>query len=1440
MISLFEMKRLLHPADEAEPVDDFRILDSWAEYEDNPKKSPDEQSMSYLCYYIETMNPKTGERVRFYKAICLLRVIRIPEGAKESTTFMNMQGEVLSAAYENDYNLITVICNMREPALGLLFLYGTQATHATSIETAKEKAREAFLGYYTALIGAFRVIEMRRITAEEAEWLRTKMYNMDYMTVVRGIPKATQAGEDAGNKGLGGHNLNPGSEGTLEKIIAGMSDFEYVIEIISSPVPTDTLLGWKNKSQEEMTKWNSQLQGTKAISANISLPIMYMANASQSQGWSKGFTDSSTSSTSTGETFTTGESQSVGQSLSQTLGRTVGHTQGTSISNSLSQGVTNTSGITTGETLGQTYGMTHGYTNGTSQGVSVNNGQSLNVGSSTNQGASYTEGMSQNQSVSQNASLSQGTNVSTSHGITEGSSYNVSQGQNVSSSHSLGHSQNLGWTESQNSSLNNGYSHNVSQTDGLSKNLTDSYSDGISKSAGLSKTVSANAGYNEGETWGTNVGFNLGVSGGISSSNTASSSFGLNAGASSSSNLGSNFSHSMGGSSGSTTSVGNTYGETGSMGYGQSVGSSGSYGVNESYSTSEGQSLSQGWGTSASQSLTSSTGQSVSLSNSLGSTTGNGASQSLGQTISSGNTLSAGQTASTGQSYGISSSESLSSSQSNSYSQSLSQSRSVSESQTVGKTFGQSLSESSSESASTGYGQTTTQSQSVSNGNSYSTSNGTSKGTNTGSSGTSTLGTSSSMGISAGIGYNKSYQWLDQGVKDLLELLEYQNERLKKSLRGQGAFYTYAYVACGTKDGLSAVKAVAKSTWQNNESMVQPVQVLDLTETEQKHLLYHFAAFSGDITRTNENGVDEAKYRTVLLPEEYAAYTHVPRIGEGGVYTTVQDIPKFAAPSMMKGEIYMGTILNTTRYSFENGYRTPYDYKVDESMLMHGYFTGASRSGKTVAAMRFVAELTRVKRKKTGKPLRVVVMDPKQDWRGLARFVESERFNFYSMGKIQLGLSPMHLNIWKVPLHVSPQIWIDGIIDIYCRAYGLLERGKQMIADVVYELYSNVDGKGTNLFHCQDDEEIHRLSGMVDFKRIYRRFEEKQADLAGNRSGNDTKDAYARLLERLSCFSREFSIESRLYGGSSYYVDTTTEVEDPKTHEKTMVPTKEFHVGTGATAIDCISKEEVKWMGVDDLIGGCDVTVMESKGLENTFKNFIFGAITSGFYKFAMAHDGGFLAEDQYETVLVIEEANEVLTGNDTAGGQGGQSASLSGQSEFEQILDQSAGYGLFIIAITQKIADMPSSVIANSGLVFAGKLKRPDDINVVVRAVGREERMDDRDLVKWFPRAGIGQFVCQASRAFNFKDAEPVLVQIAPLDLVPLSNAELSYTVLESNLAKGFKSEVYRKVQKYKKIKLHTFDKLYRKVREEWEGNSEDEITNRIIEILKDNPFYD
>lgn len=126
-------------------------------------------------------------------------------------------------------------------------------------------------------------------------------------------------------------------------------------------------------------------------------------------------------------------------------------------------------------------------------------------------------------------------------------------------------------------------------------------------------------------------------------------------------------------------------------------------------------------------------------------------------------------------------------------------------------------------------------------------------------------------------------------------------------------------------------------------------------------------------------------------------------------------------------------------------------------------------------------------------------------------------------------------------------------------------------------------------------------------------------------------------------------------------------------------------------------------IGIDDLIGDDDVTVLESKGLENTFKNFIFGVVASGFYKFALAHEGGYLAEDQYETVLVIEEANEVLTGSDTAG-----------------------------------------------------------------------------------PRSPTGWFVCRTSRTFDFKDSEPILVQISRLNINPPSNLELDELLIRKAAAQS------------------------------------------------------
>ena len=655
------------------------------------------------------------------------------------------------------------------------------------------------------------------------------------------------------------------------------------------------------------------------------------------------------------------------------------------------------------------------------------------------------------------------------------------------------------------------------------------------------------------------------------------------------------------------------------------------------------------------------------------------------------------------------------------------------------RSYGQTSTDSYTQSATSSTGRNYSESNGVGQSQSWGTSNGRSVGQSLGSTGAITSGTSSSMGLGPSISYGKSYQWLDQEVKNILTLLEFQNLRLMKALMGNGAFFTDVYIATPNKEVQAAASILAKSAWQNEDAMICPLQVLDLNKEEQEHLLYHFSAFSADNTKEGIPGrMESYRYSTILLPGEFTAFTHMPRISEGGVFADVNDMPKFAVPSMKKGDIYMGKILSGERWTMGDKYESIFEYRLDESELMHGIFTGESRSGKTVAATRFVAELTKVRRKKTGKRLRPVALAPRQDCRILGKFVEPERFHFYSLGNPEF--LPINLNICKVPHNVNPQTWVDGIIEIFCRSYGLLERGKAILAETFYALYEEA-----GVFEDSDNwrDFVPERSSKITMTKVYERMmkiklalEDPKLSKKG-RMGTEAMDCYMCLLDRLQVFGRKFSIEARLFAN-----------EDG--------------------------------MGIDELIGGDDIIVLESYGLETTFKNFIFGCITSGFFKYAQGHEGGFLAPDQYETVLIIEEANEVLTGSDTAGSKGSSMPSIGGQSEFEKILDQSAGLGLFIIAITQKIADMPSSCVANSGLIFAGKISRVDDVTLVIRKIAREERYDDRDILKWFPRSPIGWFVCRSSRNFDFKETEPVLVHIDPLGVNPPSNKELETIIAE------------------------------------------------------------
>ena len=460
----------------------------------------------------------------------------------------------------------------------------------------------------------------------------------------------------------------------------------------------------------------------------------------------------------------------------------------------------------------------------------------------------------------------------------------------------------------------------------------------------------------------------------------------------------------------------------------------------------------------------------------------------------------------------------------------------------------------------------------------------------------------------------------------------------------------------------------------------------------------------------------------------------------------VRNTPQFSVPANLTGEIFMGDILDLKHLGANRLCQTIYDYRIDESMLTHAVFTGIANSGKTVAAMRFVAEASKIRRRRTGKRLRVIVLDTQNVWRTFARFVESERFRCWSVGK--RDVDHIKLNVWKIPRGMQPKAWINCVIDIYCRAYGLLERGKKILENAVYRIYEREGVLDIQPNQPGWEEKVSEASAKVCFADVYwelkkdrERLLAQTADLATGEDGRRASygqammelEAHDRLLLYLSCFGWASSVECELHG-------TTNGIS------------------------------------VDELLSDDDVTVLESRGLECTFANFLFGVVAAGVYKYAESRDGGFLADGQYETAIVIEDANEVLIGADTARemllrdatGQGCESAPIPGQSVFDEMnemMSRSAELGLYVVAITQKIADLPSAVVSNCGLLFAGRLMRPADISVVAKLIGQEMCMDGQGVKWWFPHFPIGWFVAQALHTGNGHRPEPVLVQIRRLD---------------------------------------------------------------------------
>lgn len=938
-------------------------------------------------------------------------------------------------------------------------------------------------------------------------------------------------------------------------------------------------------------------------------------------------------------------------------------------------------------TFGLSMPMVYAANIGASEGWGSNTGENFGENWGTNQSHSVGSNESFSESTSQSSSFSSSSSVSSSEG------YNV--GENVGQSAGNSYGENIGYNEGvnigENSSVgsNSSVSSGTSSSEGFSESVNWGSSDGTSHSTGSSHSTSS------GSSWG--------------SGGSSGSSWGANGGSSDSS------------------------GWNGGVSLGPVNG-----GVNGSHSTNS------GWSTGGSSSSSWSSGGSsgVSDSTSVSNGTSHGTSQGIGM----------GHSVSNGVSNSVS--NGLSQSQGNSFGQSYGNSYGQSNSANVGTSIGASQGNSWGTSTSSGYSQSV--SNSVSQGHSVGTSvsdsvgssQGYSRGQSIGNSisGGKSTGSSSSMGLGPSLSFGKSFAWEDREVAHILDLLTYSANRIITASNGGGMWFTDIYVATDSEAAASAATSLAMTAWHDKNTLTSPLQVYKPSDEEKEYLFKHLMCFSPSTRREGVPGEFESyKYSTLLLAGDLAAYTHPPRANIGGIQAAIDDPPILTIPGdRQDGEIFLGYVADVEKYDKDRGYKSEFKYSLRNDELHHAYISGASRSGKTVAARRLVAEAyAHCRRGEQQKRLRFLIMDPKQDWRALAKVIPSDHFRFYSLSNPLYH--PIKMNLMKIPEGVYTERYADKLREIFIRSYGLGDRGFQILGQAIQNVYIkagcfdpdvqyNQLDKKTGLYPATERSKNITLEDVCEALR-------EEVETSKQR---DKAEAVQRILDRMESFSNKYSSVYKIF---------------------------------------CNRGPE--GMGIDDLLGDDDVIVLESYGMDTKTSAFIFGLITSGVYQYAVSNGGFVNPKDQFETILVIEEANQVLIGED--------SDNLGGANPFEVILDQSAGYGLFIWTLTQKIADMPRSVLANSAIKIIGRQDDKDDIERSIVQIGKDGLIADRVFKNWLPDQPTGWFIIKSSRNRDFTKNAPTHVLIEYLDIEPPTDEELE-NILEMGQLERMSSRILKK----------------------------------------------
>ena len=86
----------------------------------------------------------------------------------------------------------------------------------------------------------------------------------------------------------------------------------------------------------------------------------------------------------------------------------------------------------------------------------------------------------------------------------------------------------------------------------------------------------------------------------------------------------------------------------------------------------------------------------------------------------------------------------------------------------------------------------------------------------------------------------------------------------------------------------------------------------------------------------------------------------------------------------------------------------------------------------------------------------------------------------------------------------------------------------------------------------------------------------------------------------------------------------------------------------------------------------------------------------------------------------------------------------------------------------------IPLTVRQNCPNLFIFKLTNEEDLKLVMRSIGRDERIDHRDIIRYIANKGIGYSTVKIGNVTNYLKAQPVEVLFDYQKIKRISDDEL------------------------------------------------------------------